>query len=178
MTTNADTARRLPLLSRMADDMTRHGSLRPSTATAMWTAYAAHTAVTGWALAQRTAPLPVPARTAGAAGAGLVAAGAGLCVAGMNRFTGMHELTGTRNQTLLTSGIYGYSRNPQYLGYVLALTGAGAVRRSGAALISAAAIAAVYSAWIPVEEQHLTAQYGQPYIGYTRRTRRWWGRRG
>ena len=178
MTDHDGTAHRLPLLSHMADDMTRHGSLRTSTAAAMWTAYATHTAVTGLSLARRAGYLPVPAPVAGAAGAALVAAGAGLCVAGMTRFTGVQELTGTENQALLTSGIYGYSRNPQYLGYLVALTGAGVARRSGAALGLTAALAAVYSAWIPVEERHLTSHYGQPYIDYTRRTRRWWGRRG
>ena len=87
-------------------------------------------------------------------------------------------MTGTRNQTLLTTGIYRYSRNPQYLGYLLGLTGASLARRSGAPLVSTAALASVYSAWIPVEEQQLTGLYGQPYTDYTRRTCRWWGRRG
>ena len=81
----------------------------------------------------------------------------------MRRFTGVEELTGTRNQTLLTSGVYRYSRNPQYLGYVVALTGASVARRSGAALISAAALTSVYAAWIPVEESHLAGLYGRAY---------------
>lgn len=178
MTNDATTAHRLPLLSRMADDMTRHGSMRTSTAAVMWTAYTTHTALTGWALARQAPTLPVPPGLARVLGASLVAAGGGLCVAGMSRFSGVEEVTGTRNQTLLTNGIYQYSRNPQYLGYVLALAGASLVRRSGAALASTAALAAVYSTWIPVEEAHLTGLYGQPYADYTPRTRRWWGRRG
>ena len=177
MTKNVDAAHRLPLLSTMADDMTHKGSLRSSTAAAMWTAYTAHTALTGWAVAGQYAPLPVPPGLGRVVGAGLVAAGGGLCVAGMSRFAGAEELTGTRNQALLTTGIYRYSRNPQYLGYLVALTGASLARRSGAALASTAALAAIYSAWIPVEETHLTGLYGQPYTDYTRRTRRWWGRR-
>lgn len=143
----------------------------------MWAAYTAHTALTAWALARQSAGLPFPSRPASAAGAVLVAAGTGVCITGMRRFTGAEELTGTRNQRLLTSGVYRYSRNPQYLGYVVALTGAGMARRSGAALLSAAALARVYSAWIPVEERHLTGLYGQDYTEYSRRTRRWWGRR-
>ncbi len=177
MTSEATTVRRLPLLSQMADDMDRHGSLHSSTAAAMWTAYTAHTALTGAALAQRSLPLPIPPVVARVVGSALVAAGAALCVAGMGRFTGVQELTGTRNQPLLTTGIYQDSRNPQYLGYLVALAGAGVARRSGAALASTAALAAVYRAWIPVEEAHLAELYGQSYTDYARRTRRWLGRR-
>jgi protein-S-isoprenylcysteine O-methyltransferase Ste14 len=177
MSTNANVARRLPLLSRMADDMERHGSLRRSTAAAMYTAYAAHTALTGWALVGRGAPLPLAPVAARVAGAGLSAVGGGACVAGMSRFAGVDTVSGTSNQTLLTTGIYRYSRNPQYLGYLTSLVGVSLARRSGAGLASTAVLAAIYAAWIPVEEAHLTRLSGEPYTRYAERTRRWWGRR-
>jgi len=177
MTGVASTAHRLPLLSSMAKDLNEQGSLRTSTAAGMWAAYTTHTGLTGWALARRVGPLPIPTGAARVAGAALITTGAGLCVVGMSRFTGAQELTGTRNQTLTTNGVYRYSRNPQYLGYLLALTGAGLVRRSSAALATTASLAAAYTAWIPVEEQHLTGLYRHTYTDYTRRTRRWWGRR-
>lgn len=110
-----------------------------------------------------------------------MATGAGLCVAGTSRFAGVagaRELTGTRNQELSTDGVYRYTRNPQYLGYLVALTGAGLARSSGAALTSAALPAAAYSAWIPVKEQHLAKLHEQPYTDYKRPTRRRWSRRG
>lgn len=178
MAKQATTAHRLPLLSQMADDMERHGSMRSSTAAGMWAAYTAHTALTGAALARRSLPLPIPPAVARVAGSAMVAAGAGLCVAGMSRFTGVEELTGTSNQSLLTTGVYRHSRNPQYLGYLTVLAGAAVVRCSGAALASTAALAAVYSAWIPVEEAHLTELYGQSYTDYARRAHRWWGHSG
>ena len=134
----------------------------------MWAAYTPHAALTGWALARRAAPLPLPPGVAGVIGAGLVAATAGACVAGMTRFAGPEELTGTRNQELTTTGIYRYSRNPQYLGYLLAVTGAALARRSGAALGGTGALARRSgAAWIPVEEHHLTNLYGQRYLDYT-----------
>ncbi|MGB3829121.1 MAG: isoprenylcysteine carboxylmethyltransferase family protein [Ornithinimicrobium sp.] len=167
--------RSVPLLSQMANDLTQQASLRAATATAMWAAYTAHTGLTGWTLARRVASLPLPPGFAGVAGAGLMTAGVGACVAGMSRFAGPKELTGSRNQELTTTGIYRYSRNPQYLGYLLALTGAALARRSGAALCATGVLATAYAAWIPVEEHHLTHHYGQPYLDYTRRTRRWWG---
>lgn len=177
MTSDANTAHHLPLLARMANDIDQHGSLRSSTATGMWAAYTAHTALVTWSLVRQSAHLPIASRPARVAGTAMTTAGVGLCIAGMRRFNGVDELTGTRNQTLLTTGIYRYSRNPQYLGYLVALTGAGLARRSGATLLSTVALACAYSAWIPVEEQHLTGLHGQPYTNYTRRTQRWWGRR-
>lgn len=177
MTDGAEGVYRLPLLSQMAEDMETRGSLCRSTAAAMWSAYVTHTAVTAWTLGRRADRLPVPPGVARVAGAALATAGAGLCIAGMGRFSGVAELTGTRSETLLTNGIYQYSRNPQYLGYLVALTGAGLARRSVGAIISTAGLGLVYSAWIPVEERHLTGLYGQEYTGYTRRTLRWWGRR-
>jgi protein-S-isoprenylcysteine O-methyltransferase Ste14 len=68
------------------------------------------------------------------------------------------------------------ARNPQYLGYVIALAGAAVARRSPTALACAGAVAAAYAAWIPAEERHLTRQFGQPYVDYVHRTHRWWGR--
>lgn len=163
-----------PLLSAMSTDLRERGALRARTAEAMWSAYGAHAAVTGWMLARRVSPVGIAPRPARLAGTTLFATGVGLCVAGMRRFTGPHELTGTRNEALRTTGIYRYSRNPQYLGYVLALSGAGVYRRSLAALASAAALAAIYNSWVLVEERHLAALHGQSYLDYTRRTPRWW----
>jgi protein-S-isoprenylcysteine O-methyltransferase Ste14 len=169
---------RVPLLSAMARDLADHGSLRLPTSAAMWTAYAGHSLLTAWALRRRAVPLPAPSRPARLAGAALVAAGTAMCVAGMTRFTSPRELTGTRNEPLTTTGLYRYSRNPQYLGYLLVLAGAAVARRSGGALLSTGWLAAAYVTWIPVEEDHLTHLHGQPYVDYALQTQRWWGRPG
>ena len=142
----------------------------------MWAGYGIHTVAMVWTVSRRAVPLPVPASAARVVGGVMTGAGLGLCVAGMGRFAGPRELTGTHNQALTTSGVYEYTRNPQYLGYLLALTGAALARRSGAALGTTGALAVVYADWIPVEEEHLTALHGHDYTDYTRRTSRWWGR--
>ncbi|HEX2174671.1 MAG TPA: methyltransferase [Nocardioidaceae bacterium] len=167
---------RVPLLSAMARDLADHGSLRLPTSTAMWAAYAGHGLLTAWALRRRAVPLPARSGPARLAGVAMVAAGAAMCVAGMTRFTSPRELTGTRNEPLTTIGLYRYSRNPQYLGYLLVLAGAAVARRSGGALLSTGLLAATYATWIPVEEDHLTHLHGQPYVDYMTQTRRWWGR--
>lgn len=168
---------RLPLLSRMRRDLDEHGSVRRGTAALMWTAYASHAVTTCAALRNRTgeAPLsPIPARVAGVLAAG---SGLSLCVLGMRRFSGASELTGTINEDLVTEGVYRYSRNPQYLGYVLTLTGLALIRRSGTALGLTGLLAYAYARWVRIEEGHLSRTLGQPYLNYQATTRRWWGRR-
>lgn len=76
----------------------------------------------------------------------------------------------------MTGGVYCYSRHPQYLGYVLALTGVAAARRSGTSVALAGAAAAIYAAWVPVEEEHLARTLGEASERYRHRTRRWLGR--
>ena len=164
---------RLPLLARMRRDLLDRGALRPTTVVAMYAAYGVHAATTAAALRARWLPLPLPQRAARLSGGTLTAVGAGLCVLGMRRFAGPGQVSGTQAGPLVTGGVYRYSRNPQYLGYVAALTGAAAVRRSGGSLALAAAAGAIYAAWVPVEEEHLTRTLGESYRRYRRRTARW-----
>lgn len=167
---------RVPLLSRMRRDFRERGSLSRGTASAMWLTYGAHAAATAWALTRRRGQTSTP-RGVAAGGWGAVAAGSALCVAGMSRFANPAEIEGTHHEALTVGGVYRFSRNPQYLGYVIALSGAAIARRSRAALALAGVAAGMYAVWIPEEEQQLRRRYGQPYIDYTHRVARWWGQR-
>lgn len=169
-------AERLPVLARMARDVERRGSLSRSTAILMWSTYAAHAAVTGWALLRPDQRLPICPRVA-RLGWPAVAGGVGLCVAAMSRFASVGEIEGTRHDELATNGVYRYSRNPQYIGYVVTLVGASVARRSLLGSLLSALVLGSYSAWIPVEEQRLSTLYGAAYQDYTRRVSRWVGRR-
>lgn len=158
----------------MSKDIDNCGTLRRSTAKKMWGAYGGHAGLTAWALVRTDGLLPVPAEVRSI---GIVASAAGvaLCVAGMGRFSGLAQLEGTRAQALTTRGIYRYSRNPQYLGYVVALAGAAVARRSLTAVGLTAAISFAYALWIPVEEKQLTRAYGTVYDKYRANTHRWLG---
>lgn len=76
---------------------------------------------------------------------------------------------------LVTEGLYRFSRNPMYLGFVTALI--------GVALISGAAISSflwvllffiITNKWyIDFEEKAMTEAFGQEYEDYCKRVRRW-----
>lgn len=168
---------RLPVLRRMARDVYERGSVSRSSAIAMWVAYATHLGGVVIALARSDRRLPVPEKPARSLGPAACVAGTALTVAGMRSFATLGEVEGTRNDALTTNGVYRYSRNPQYLGYLLLLGGAAIWRRSGVAALLAAGGAVVYREWIPVEEAQLSRLYGEPYRQYTGRVNRWWGRR-
>lgn len=73
----------------------------------------------------------------------------------------------------VTSGLFGVSRNPIFVGMILMATGAAV---AGAAIwISAAAIAFAAACYLQVriEEAHLSRQFGAAYDDFRRRVPRW-----
>ncbi len=133
----------LPTLRRMRREFEAVGELSPPTVAAMYACYVAHATATAQAARHRTGALPLPSRLAVGAGAVLVAGGTALCVAGMRRFAGAGQISGTDVGELTTGGLYRHTRNPQYTGYIAVLAGVGLARRSGSvlALAGAAAVA-------------------------------------
>lgn len=82
-----------------------------------------------------------------------------------------------RAQHLVTSGLYRFSRNPMYLGLASSLTGWALLLGSAAPFFVIALFERVLVvAQIGPEETALAAKFGNDYIQYTRRVRRWIGR--
>lgn len=82
-----------------------------------------------------------------------------------------------KTSALVTSGVYGWTRNPMYLGLWLLLVG-WAVRLG---TLSACIIALLFIpllGWVQIriEEQVLARRFGEDYERYRRRVRRWFGR--
>ncbi|HUZ65639.1 MAG TPA: isoprenylcysteine carboxylmethyltransferase family protein [Acetobacteraceae bacterium] len=76
--------------------------------------------------------------------------------------------------TLLTSGPYGLSRNPLYLGgNVFIFFGAALLLGSPAALVFTAVHIPFLDIFIKREEKQLQARFGQAWVRYSRRVRRW-----
>ena len=76
--------------------------------------------------------------------------------------------------SLVTSGVYQYSRNPMYLGMAFILMG-GAIRIGNPVCLLSIVLFVWYmtSYQIKPEEEALTKVFGQEYEEYTKRVRRW-----
>ncbi len=72
----------------------------------------------------------------------------------------------TAPTALVTSGLYGYVRNPIYAGLFIALAGSVAVAPSPWSVMGALAIAQTIALQVRAEEQHLLAQHGDAFRRY------------
>lgn len=165
------------LLRRMSREFESAGALSASTTVGMYAGYAGHAAVTALAAREQLGTLRISSGVATAAGGLLVVGGTGLCLAGMSRFAGPRQISGTQIGGLVTGGIYQYTRNPQYVGYVGLLAGVGVARRSTVVLALAGSVGLVFGWWVPVEERHLEREFGEEYRRYRDQVPRWLGRR-
>lgn len=88
--------------------------------------------------------------------------------------TTVNPLRPERASSLVTSGVFAYSRNPIYLGDLLLLVAWGLWLGNAAAL----SLTVVFYVWVTLcqiraEEAALRARFGPAYEDYCRRVRRW-----
>lgn len=113
-----------------------------------------------------------------AAALALAAAGGTLALAGVWAFarsrTTVNPLAPQRARALVTGGVYRYTRNPMYLGMLLALAGWAVWLGNAAALLALPLFVAVLNTLqIRPEEAALRARFGADYARYAQRVRRW-----
>jgi protein-S-isoprenylcysteine O-methyltransferase Ste14 len=127
-------------------------------------------------------PLPisldglVPAPYRYGIGAVLLVAGAGLVALAQRdlKRADQPSAPGIPTTALLTHGIFGYSRNPIYLGGIVALAGLGLATNWPWLLIMLVPVAiATDVILIRPEERYLAASFGEDYEAYRARVRRW-----
>jgi protein-S-isoprenylcysteine O-methyltransferase Ste14 len=109
-------------------------------------------------------------------GVALLSAGVGLAFWGAREFAseGATILPTERSTRLVVSGPFRYSRNPMYLGFVVALTGAALLLGTPGPWLAPVAMALLLRfRFIANEERALTASLGTAYLAYRRRVRRW-----
>jgi protein-S-isoprenylcysteine O-methyltransferase Ste14 len=132
--------------------------------------------MTGLALALPAMTLAWPGHTA--CGIGLAIVGAGIATGGVIAFRKAGTTVDPRDphasSAFVASGIYRYSRNPMYLGFLLALAGLAAVLAN----VASAALLPVFVAYldrfqIAPEERALLHKFGAPYARYMGMVRRW-----
>jgi len=76
--------------------------------------------------------------------------------------------------TLVTHGVFSVTRNPMYLGIILMLLGLALVTGSAPFYIAAAGYGVVMDrVFCPYEEEKSAAEFGQEYLDYLNRVRRW-----
>ena len=108
----------------------------------------------------------------------LVGVGLAICLAGVVRFrrakTTVNPLTPETTTAMVTSGVYRFSRNPMYLGFLLALTG-WAVFLSHALAFALLPAFVLYMTRFKIlpEEWVLAAKSGHQFTGYSHSVRRW-----
>jgi protein-S-isoprenylcysteine O-methyltransferase Ste14 len=104
--------------------------------------------------------------------------GAAVAIAGVLAFrdkrTTVNPLTPNASSSVVSNGVYRVSRNPMYLGFLLALAGwAVYLSNAGAALLLPAFVAYMTQYQIKPEERALLAKFGSGFAQYMSRVRRW-----
>ena len=109
-------------------------------------------------------------------GAAIATGGFVLMISGWNLFRrrGVAVCPTEKTGRLITDGPYRRTRNPMYLGIVLMLIGAAAIVGTPPFYFMAAAYFAVINwGFCPYEEAKLEDSFGQEYLNYKRKVRRW-----
>jgi protein-S-isoprenylcysteine O-methyltransferase Ste14 len=77
-------------------------------------------------------------------------------------------------RTLITDGLYRWSRNPMYLGFSIALAGVWILLGAITPVVGVVFFVWAADRWyIPFEERKLAKKFGNAYEEYRARTRRW-----
>lgn len=76
-------------------------------------------------------------------------------------------------ERLVASGLYAWTRNPMYLGHIIYTVGVALTFQSWFATLIAVARAAWFHSRVLRDEERLAAQFGEPYVDYMKRVRRW-----
>ncbi|RZI44258.1 isoprenylcysteine carboxylmethyltransferase family protein [Herbaspirillum sp. HC18] len=105
-------------------------------------------------------------------------AGGIVALAGVAAFRGAHTTvnptTPEASSSVVTTGVYRWSRNPMYLGFLLFLVGwVLYLGNLGAALFLPLFVLYMNRYQIAPEERMLNQKFGSEYVNYTRRVRRW-----
>lgn len=110
------------------------------------------------------------------AGSTMTVVGLAVMMAGMFELRSMRRISVMEISMVITTGIYKWSRNPQYVGWFMCLLGISLIGRSGLAfLFSAVLIIGIHLFVILLEEPYLESVLGDEYRLYKLKTPRYIG---
>jgi protein-S-isoprenylcysteine O-methyltransferase Ste14 len=161
---------------RVRREVRGRGRLRRATAVAVWTTYIAYTGAVAWVSWRGFWPLPFDKDVLRALGILIILSAAGWSLAGMWEFRSLARLSGRRADQLVQTGVYRWSRNPQNVGWGVALVGIALCGGSGAALLLTSVFWIAFRAYIPIEESLLERVYGDEWRRYREIAPRFFGR--
>lgn len=107
-----------------------------------------------------------------APGVVIAAFGGATFALGVGGFRSFAQVTGTETGGLITTGIYAWTRHPQYTGWIILFVGVSVAARSPLALLLTVAMVVAVRVWLPYEERHLVAEFGDDYRRYAQRVPR------
>ncbi len=118
--------------------------------------------------------IPIDKRFALTGGFVLIVVGIVVLATGMIEFRSLRRSCGQDISRLITTGIYRWSRNPQFIGCLFYLLGIALVGRSGLAFVLIGAAVIVIDLYTTrLEEPYLERLYGEEYRLYRSRVGRW-----
>jgi protein-S-isoprenylcysteine O-methyltransferase Ste14 len=131
-----------------------------------------------WGISLATPSVEMPALIRVATAFAIAMAGAVIAIAGVLAFrrakTTVNPLKPETTSSIVTSGVYGFTRNPMYLGLALALVAWAVFVSSAWALLGPVGFVLYMNRFqIVPEETVLSAKFGTSYSAYRARVRRW-----
>lgn len=131
-----------------------------------------------WGIARLAPSVELPQSLRMGAAIACALAGVGIDIAALVSFqlarTTFNPMKVEKTSALVCSGVYRLTRNPMYLGSVLILVGWAVYLSSAWALLGPAAFVLYMNRFqIAPEERHLAAKFGDRYVAYRAKVRRW-----
>ena len=131
-----------------------------------------------WALAHHSPVLQLPKIARLSVALALAATGAAVALGGVMSFrrarTTVNPLKPETSVTLVSTGVYSFTRNPMYLGMALVLVAWSAYLASPWSLVGPLLFALYITRFqIIPEERVLNRLFGEPFVEYRKRVRRW-----
>jgi len=121
-------------------------------------------------------PIPINEMVTLAGGSVLLGVGVVVMLAGMIEFRSIGRISGSGTSELVTTGIYQWSRNPQYLGWFLVLSGISLIGSSGLALSYTMIAIILFHFYITrIEEPFLERIFKEKYLLYKKGAPRYFG---